>query len=45
MILNIIDVVFWFALLIITGMGTVGGKSAASRALGGVIMLLVVILL
>ncbi|OKL55944.1 hypothetical protein UA08_08628 [Talaromyces atroroseus] len=27
MVLNIIDTVFWFAFLIITGMGTEGGKS------------------
>lgn len=44
MILNIIDTVFWFALFIITIMGTQGAKSESSRALGGITATLVVFL-
>ncbi|KAJ5872519.1 uncharacterized protein N7529_004872 [Penicillium soppii] len=36
MILNIIDTVFWFALFIITIMGTTGSTNGSSRALGDV---------
>lgn len=36
-ILNIIDTIFWFALFIITIMGTSGAHSMSSRALGGII--------
>lgn len=36
MILNIIDTVFWFALFIITIMGTMGSTTESSRALGGI---------
>ncbi|KAJ5082627.1 hypothetical protein N7532_011670 [Penicillium argentinense] len=45
MILNIIDTVFWFALFIITILGTMGALSEASRALGGIIATLTVPLL
>ncbi|KAJ9491849.1 hypothetical protein VN97_g1423 [Penicillium thymicola] len=41
MILNIIDTVFWFALFIITIMGTTGSTSESSRALGGITATLV----
>ncbi|KAJ5484557.1 hypothetical protein N7453_012025 [Penicillium expansum] len=41
MILNIIDTVFWFALFIITIMGTTGSTSGSSRALGGITATLV----
>lgn len=41
MILNIIDTVFWFALFIITIMGTRGSTSGSSRALGGITATLV----
>ncbi|KAJ5817061.1 hypothetical protein N7447_009294 [Penicillium robsamsonii] len=41
MILNIIDTIFWFALFIITIMGTTGSTSGSSRALGGITATLV----
>lgn len=41
MILNIIDTVFWFALFIITIMGTMGSTTESSRALGGITATLV----
>lgn len=41
MILNIIDTVFWFALFIITIMGTTASTSGSSRALGGITATLV----
>lgn len=41
MILNIIDTVFWFALFIITIMGTTGSTSGSNRALGGITATLV----
>ncbi|CAP96184.1 Pc21g12870 [Penicillium rubens Wisconsin 54-1255] len=41
MILNIIDTVFWFALFVITIMGTRGSTTGSSRALGGVAATLV----
>jgi hypothetical protein len=44
MILNIIDTVFWFALFILTIMGTSGAYSTSSKALGGVIACMVFIL-
>lgn len=44
MILNIIDTVFWFALFILTIMGTAGAYSTSSKALGGVIACMVFIL-
>jgi hypothetical protein len=37
MILNVIDTVFWFALFIITILGTNGAHSTSSRALGGIV--------
>ncbi|CAG7920438.1 unnamed protein product [Penicillium olsonii] len=43
-ILTIIDTVFWFALFIITIMGTSGSHSTSSRALGVVIAILVLVL-
>lgn len=42
MILNIIDTVSWFALFIITILGTTGSTSEISRALGGIVAALVV---
>jgi hypothetical protein len=44
MILNIIDTVFWFALFIISIMGTSGAHSTSSRALGVIIVLLALVL-
>ncbi|CAG8882748.1 unnamed protein product [Penicillium egyptiacum] len=41
MILNIIDTVFWFALFVITIMGTMGSTTGSSRALGGIAATLV----
>jgi hypothetical protein len=41
MILNTIDTVFWFALFVITIMGTRGSTTGSSRALGGVAATLV----
>ncbi|KAJ6185142.1 hypothetical protein N7519_006443 [Penicillium mononematosum] len=41
MIMNIIDTVFWFALFVITIMGTRGSTTGSSRALGGVVATLV----
>lgn len=44
MILNIIDTVFWFALFIISIMGTSGSHSTSSRALGAIIIILALVL-
>jgi hypothetical protein len=44
MILNVIDTIFWFALFVITIIGTRGAKSESSKALGGVTATLVVFL-
>ncbi|KAH3317537.1 hypothetical protein KXW17_000717 [Aspergillus fumigatus] len=44
MILNVIDTVFWFALFIITILGTNGAYSTSSRALGGVVATISIIL-
>lgn len=44
MILNIIDTVFWFALFIISIMGTSGSHSTSSRALGVIIVILALVL-
>ncbi|KAJ5241438.1 uncharacterized protein N7469_003029 [Penicillium citrinum] len=44
-ILVIIDTLFWFALFIITILGTAGSHSTASRALGAIIVILVLVLL
>ncbi|KAE8389396.1 hypothetical protein BDV23DRAFT_184474 [Aspergillus alliaceus] len=44
MILNIIDTVFWFALFIITIIGTSGSRSTSSRALGAIIVMLALVL-
>lgn len=41
MILNVIDTVFWFALFVITIMGTRGSTTGSSQALGGVAATLV----
>ncbi|CAG8048394.1 unnamed protein product [Penicillium nalgiovense] len=41
MILNAIDTVFWFALFVITIMGTRGSTTGSSQALGGVAATLV----
>ncbi|CAG8128543.1 unnamed protein product [Penicillium salamii] len=43
-ILTIIDTVFWFALFIITIMGTSGSHSTSSRALGVIIAILAIVL-
>ncbi|KAL4953573.1 hypothetical protein BDW69DRAFT_184364 [Aspergillus filifer] len=42
--LNIIDAVFWFALFIITIMGTMGSHSTSSRALGALVIILAFVL-
>ncbi|GIK03364.1 hypothetical protein Aspvir_007433 [Aspergillus viridinutans] len=44
MILNLIDTVFWFALFIITILGTVGAHSPSSGALGGIVATISIIL-
>ncbi|KNG89895.1 hypothetical protein ANOM_001701 [Aspergillus nomiae NRRL 13137] len=44
MILNIIDTLFWFALFIISIMGTSGSHSTSSRALGVIIVILALVL-
>lgn len=44
-ILVIIDTVFWFALFIISILGTAGAHSTASRALGVIIIILVLVIL
>ncbi|KAE8422975.1 hypothetical protein BDV36DRAFT_290788 [Aspergillus pseudocaelatus] len=44
MILNIIDTIFWFALFIISIMGTSGSHSTSSRALGVIIIILALVL-
>lgn len=44
MTLDIIDTVFWFALLIISIMGAAGGESVNSQALGAVVAGLVAVL-
>ncbi|QRD81226.1 hypothetical protein F9C07_9445 [Aspergillus flavus] len=44
MILNIIDTIFWFALFIISIMGTSGSHSTSSRALGVIIVILALVL-
>ncbi|KAF7591051.1 hypothetical protein BBP40_002011 [Aspergillus hancockii] len=44
MILNIIDTVFWFALFIISIMGTSGANSTSSRALGVIVIVLSLVL-
>ncbi|KAL4772872.1 hypothetical protein BDW60DRAFT_206637 [Aspergillus nidulans var. acristatus] len=43
-VLNIIDTVFWFALIIISIMGTIGSRSVSSRALGAIIIILAIVL-
>lgn len=40
MILDMIDTVFWFALIIITAMAVAGAHSAASKGLGAIIIIL-----
>ncbi|KAL4793104.1 hypothetical protein BDV19DRAFT_391547 [Aspergillus venezuelensis] len=42
--LNIIDTVFWFALFVITIMGTRGSHSTSSRALGALVIILAFVL-
>lgn len=42
--LNIIDTVFWFALFIITIMGSMGSTSSSSKALGAITIILAFIL-
>ncbi|GIJ82063.1 hypothetical protein Asppvi_000566 [Aspergillus pseudoviridinutans] len=44
MILNIIDTVFWFALFIISILGANGAHSPSSRALGGIVATISIIL-
>ncbi|GIC90912.1 uncharacterized protein Aud_007350 [Aspergillus udagawae] len=44
MILSVIDTVFWFALFIITILGTNGAHSPSSRALGGIVATISIIL-
>ncbi|RMZ39510.1 hypothetical protein CA14_009988 [Aspergillus flavus] len=44
MILSIIDTIFWFALFIISIMGTSGSHSTSSRALGVIIVILALVL-
>ncbi|KAL4745215.1 hypothetical protein BDW72DRAFT_198856 [Aspergillus terricola var. indicus] len=43
-VLNTIDTVFWFALIIISIMGTTGSRSVSSRALGAIIVILAIVL-
>ncbi|KAL4738934.1 hypothetical protein BDV11DRAFT_170554 [Aspergillus similis] len=43
-VLNIIDTVFWFALIIISIMGAMGSRSVSSRALGAIIVILAIVL-
>ncbi|KAL4922613.1 hypothetical protein BDW62DRAFT_171384 [Aspergillus aurantiobrunneus] len=43
-VLNVIDTVFWFALFIISILGTMGSRSTSSRALGAVIIILAFVL-
>ncbi|KAL4928054.1 uncharacterized protein BDV17DRAFT_104280 [Aspergillus undulatus] len=42
--LNIIDTVFWFALFVISIMGTMGSRSTSSRALGAIVVILAFVL-
>lgn len=42
--LNIIDTVFWFALFVITIMGTMSSTSTSSKALGAIIIILAITL-
>ncbi|KAL6232831.1 hypothetical protein BDW75DRAFT_246902 [Aspergillus navahoensis] len=43
-VLNIIDTVFWFALIIISIMGAIGSRSVSSRALGAIVVILAIFL-
>ncbi|KAL4972259.1 hypothetical protein BDW66DRAFT_164294 [Aspergillus desertorum] len=43
-VLNVIDTVFWFALIIISIMGALGSRSVSSRALGAIIVILAIVL-
>ncbi|KAL4983208.1 hypothetical protein BDW68DRAFT_191494 [Aspergillus falconensis] len=43
-VLNIIETVFWFALIIISIMGAMGSRSVSSRALGAIIVILAIVL-
>ncbi|KAL4910527.1 hypothetical protein BDW74DRAFT_164428 [Aspergillus multicolor] len=40
--LNVIDTVFWFALVVISIMGAMGSTSVSSRALGAVLVILAI---
>ncbi|PKX92790.1 uncharacterized protein P174DRAFT_452081 [Aspergillus novofumigatus IBT 16806] len=44
MILNVIDTIFWFVLFIITILGTTAAHSTSSRALGGIVATISIIL-
>ncbi|KAL4995949.1 hypothetical protein BDV10DRAFT_187556 [Aspergillus recurvatus] len=43
-VLNIIDTVFWFVLIIISIMGAMGSRSVSSRALGAIIVVIAIVL-
>ncbi|KAL4935336.1 hypothetical protein BDV06DRAFT_234422 [Aspergillus oleicola] len=43
-VLNIIDAIFWFALFIISIVGTIGSHSTTSQALGAIIIILAFVL-
>ncbi|KAL4813001.1 hypothetical protein BDW67DRAFT_188122 [Aspergillus spinulosporus] len=43
-VLNVIDTVFWFALIIISIMGAMGSRSVSSHALGAIIVILAIVL-